>query len=201
MPIRYALLEWFRAAELSCDRAAALLTRDPQAVCRSLMVLSRRRGGRASQPRRVHQAGHGLRGGGSGLERLSRLFQDLNVTHPMPVKRVRELLDWVREGDYDRIVGGEYIRIGEEPPLREEGDAAAAHYGERVKGAFEKAGTSIGEVGDQLVGLAREAQEVGDRLTAGSSRAAGELPMAEGSVAAAAQHTGVDGSLRSARRR
>jgi Zn-dependent protease with chaperone function len=40
MPIRYALLEWFRAAELSCDRAAALLTRDPQAVCRTLMVLS-----------------------------------------------------------------------------------------------------------------------------------------------------------------
>ena len=40
MPIRYALLEWFRAAELSCDRAAALLTRDPQTVCRSLMVLS-----------------------------------------------------------------------------------------------------------------------------------------------------------------
>ena len=60
VPIRYALLEWFRAAELSCDRAAALLTRDPQAVCRTLMVLSRRRGGRAPQPRRVHQAGHGL---------------------------------------------------------------------------------------------------------------------------------------------
>jgi len=40
VPIRYALLEWFRAAELSCDRAAALLTRDPQAVCRTLMVLS-----------------------------------------------------------------------------------------------------------------------------------------------------------------
>ncbi|HKP20432.1 MAG TPA: M48 family metallopeptidase, partial [Thermoleophilaceae bacterium] len=27
LAIRYALLEWFRAAELSCDRAAALLTR------------------------------------------------------------------------------------------------------------------------------------------------------------------------------
>jgi hypothetical protein len=27
---------------------------------------------------------------------------------------------------------------------------AAAHYGERVRGAFDKAGTSIGEVGEQL---------------------------------------------------
>ena len=55
---------------------------------------------------------------GTGLERLSRLLQDLQVTHPLPVKRVRELLDWVREGDYDRIVGGEYMRRGEEPPLQ-----------------------------------------------------------------------------------
>src|SRR6185503_15342443 len=40
LAIQLALLEWFRAAELSCDRAAALVTRDPQAVCRSLMVMS-----------------------------------------------------------------------------------------------------------------------------------------------------------------
>jgi Zn-dependent protease with chaperone function len=150
MPIRYALLEWFRAAELSCDRAAALLTRDPQAVCRSLMVLS---AGAAAEHLNLDafiKQGLDYDEQGTGLERLSRLFQDLNVTHPMPVKRVRELLDWVREGDYDRIVGGEYLRIGDEPPLREEGDSAAAHYGERVKGAFDKAGTSIGEVGEQL---------------------------------------------------
>jgi len=34
LPLRHALLEWYRAAaELSCDRAAALVTRDPVAVC------------------------------------------------------------------------------------------------------------------------------------------------------------------------
>jgi peptidase M48-like protein len=150
MAIRYALLEWFRAAELSCDRAAALLTRDPQAVCRALMVLA---GGAASEQLNLDafiKQGLDYEETGTGVERLSRLFQDLQVTHPLPVKRVRELLDWVREGDYDRIVGGDYIRIGDEPPLREEGDSAAAHYSERVKGAFEKAGTSVGEVGEQL---------------------------------------------------
>ena len=40
LAIQLALMEWFRAAELSCDRAAALVTRDPQAVCRALMVLA-----------------------------------------------------------------------------------------------------------------------------------------------------------------
>ena len=34
------LLEWYRAAELSCDRAATLAVRDPQIVCRTLMVLA-----------------------------------------------------------------------------------------------------------------------------------------------------------------
>jgi len=33
-------MEWFRAAELSCDRAAALVIRDPLAVCRTLMVIA-----------------------------------------------------------------------------------------------------------------------------------------------------------------
>jgi Zn-dependent protease with chaperone function len=149
VPIRYALLEWFRAAELSCDRAAALLTRDPTTVCRSLMVLS---AGAAAEQLNLDAF---LKQGmdyqeGKGVERLSRLWQDLQLTHPMPVKRTHELLSWVRGGEYDRIVGGDYMRIGEEPPLKEERDSAAAHYGERVKGAFEKAGTSISEVGDQL---------------------------------------------------
>ena len=150
VPIRYALLEWFRAAELSCDRAAALLTRDPMAVCRTLMVLS---AGAAAEHLNLDaflKQGLDYSEKGSGVEKLSRLIQDLQVTHPLPVKRVHELLGWVREGDYDRIVGGDYMRIGEEPPLKDERDSAAAHYGERVKGAFEKAGTSVSDVGDQL---------------------------------------------------
>src|SRR5437763_10534452 len=36
--VRAILLEWYRAAELSCDRAATLAVRDPRLVCRTLMV-------------------------------------------------------------------------------------------------------------------------------------------------------------------
>ena len=88
--------------------------------------------------------------GGKGLERLTRLMQDMGLTHPMPVRRVRHLLDWVREGEYDRLVGGDYLRRGEEPPLREEAEAAQAHYADRVSDAFQQAGSSINEVGQQL---------------------------------------------------
>ena len=38
--VRAVLLEWYRAAELSADRAAALVVRDPQIVCRLQMTLS-----------------------------------------------------------------------------------------------------------------------------------------------------------------
>jgi Zn-dependent protease with chaperone function len=150
MAIRLALLEWFRAAELSCDRASALVTRDPQAVCRALMTLA---AGAAADELSLDAfiaQGMDYDEGGSGLERLTRALNDLNVTHPMPVRRVRLLLDWVRSGDYDRLIGGEYIRRGEEAPLREEADGAAVHYGNRVSDAFAAAGSSISDVGDQL---------------------------------------------------
>jgi Zn-dependent protease with chaperone function len=149
LAIELALLEWFRGAELSCDRAAALVTRDPLAVCRTLMVIS---AGEAAQDLNldafIAQATDYEEG--KSLEKLTRLMQDLRVTHPMPVRRVRQLLEWVRAGDYDRIVDGEYIRRGHEPPLRDEADAAQEHYAKRVADAFSQAGSSINEVGQQL---------------------------------------------------
>ena len=145
-----ALMEWFRAAELTCDRAAAVVTRDPLVVCRVLMTLSAGALAEDLDLDAFMAQGLDYRERGSGLERLSRLLIDLNLTHPMPVRRAHELLAWVREGDYDRIVGGDYVRRGEEPPPREEAEAAGRHYAERVKGAFRDAGESLADAGKQL---------------------------------------------------
>lgn len=150
LAIRTALLEWSRAAELSCDRAAALVTRDPMAVCRALMTIA---GGEAVDELNLDafmKQGLDYREKGSGLERLTRLFTHLNITHPMPVRRTHELLNWVRSGDYDRITDGEYVRRGQEPPLREEAEAAQDHYAQRVREAFQDVSDSISDVGQQL---------------------------------------------------
>jgi Zn-dependent protease with chaperone function len=150
LAIQLALLEWFRGAELSCDRAAALVTRDPMAVCRALMVIT---AGEAAEDLSLDAfvaQSMQYSEGGKSLERLTRLMHDLGLTHPMPVRRVRLLLEWVRAGEYDRIVDGDYIRRGHEPPLREEADAAQEHYAKRVADAFQQAGSSINEVGQQL---------------------------------------------------
>src|SRR3954468_8982955 len=150
MAVRAARLEWARAAELTCDRGAAVVTRQPMAVCRSLMALA---GGEATDQLNLDAfiaQGLDYREKGSGLEKLTRLFIDLGITHPMPVRRIHELLKWVREGEYDRIVDGSYIKRGGEQPPPEEADAAGSHYGDRVRDAFRGAGESVQEVGQQL---------------------------------------------------
>lgn len=150
MPLRAALMEWYRSAELSCDRAAALVTRDPLTVCRVLMVLAA--GGEAKRLDLdvfMKQAQE-YREGGKGLERLSRMLLDLNVSHPMPVRRIHELMEWVASGEYDRIVGGSYMRRDEPLHPRAEAGDAVSHYAERFKNVFRDAGESINDVGQQL---------------------------------------------------
>ncbi len=154
--VRAALLEWSRAAELSCDRAAALVTRDPELVCRTLMLLA---AGTAADQLDLSQfmaQAQDYDAGGAGLDRISRRLLDLNVTHPMPVRRARELMAWVRAGDYDRIVGGEFVRRGEEADARTEAGEAAAHYAERFRAAFKDAGDAVGGAAEQLADWLRK---------------------------------------------
>jgi Zn-dependent protease with chaperone function len=162
LAIQLALLEWWRAAELSCDRAAALMTRDPQAVCRALMTIAAGEEVENLSLDAFIAQGMEYSEGGSGLERMTKLMQDLRLTHPMPVRRVKMLLDWVREGDYDRMARGDYLRVGEEPSASEEASEAGAFYGERISGAFAQAGSSIADVGQQLGDWLKRTRGAGD---------------------------------------
>jgi Zn-dependent protease with chaperone function len=149
-PLRHALLEWYRAAELSCDRAAALVTRDPVAVCHLLMVIAAGAEAERLDLDVFMAQGSEYNEKGSGLERLTRLLMNLNLTHPMPVRRIHELMQWVKSGDYDRIVNGSYVTRDEPPRPRAEASDAVAHYAERFRNTFRDAGESIGDVGKQL---------------------------------------------------
>ena len=150
LAVQHALLEWSRATELTCDRAAAIVTRDPRVVCKMLMTMSA--GAKADDLNLdafMRQAMEYTETG-EGLDRLQRLLTDLRQTHSLPVKRVHELLAWVRSGEYDRIVGGDYVKRGEERPAREEAADAAAHYSERFKDLFRETGEHVNSAGKQL---------------------------------------------------
>ncbi len=145
----YALLEWARAAELSSDRAAALVMGDPLAPCRVLMRLA---GGALpgmnfdaflAQAASYHDEE-------DLFSRHARFWTELNLTHPMAVRRVQELTEWVESGDYQRICDGDYPRRGQEPEPSEEFQAAVAHYRERFSRVLDRVAGGVQVVGRQV---------------------------------------------------
>jgi Zn-dependent protease with chaperone function len=150
LAVKLALLEWFRAAELSCDRAATLVNRDPLVTSRTLMVIA---GGMSSRKLNLdaflRQAAE-YEEWEPGWDKLSRMRIELGRTHAFPVRRVSELMKWVRSGEYDRIVGGEYIRRGDPVDVRAEAGDAADHYAERFRALFKEAGAGVSGAGDKV---------------------------------------------------
>jgi Zn-dependent protease with chaperone function len=149
--IRSVLLEWFRAAELSSDRAATLVNRDPLTTCRTLMVLS---AGTKSQRLnldaflRQAQEYHEWE---SGWDRWSRRFTELNLTHSFPVRRVAELTAWVRSGEYDTIIGGTYPKRTDPPKdPREHAGAAYQYYRERFQKFLEETGGNLTKAAERI---------------------------------------------------
>jgi Zn-dependent protease with chaperone function len=146
MGIRLALLEWYRAAELTADRAAAVVVRDPLVVCRLLMAMA------AGLPSNRLDLGAFIEQGRAyrdeeGWGRLTRMRTELGLTHPHPVRRVHELMTWVQSGAYDRIASGEYVRRGQEPDWRAETDAATQHYTERFRDFMSEATDGLSRLG------------------------------------------------------
>jgi Zn-dependent protease with chaperone function len=155
-PVRTALMEWGRATELSADRAAAIVTRDPLVVCRTLMSLAAGAMVDELDLDVFMRQGLDYVEGGGGLERLTRLMLDLGVTHPLPVKRTHELMAWVRSGEFDRIVGSsEYPRRDDPVDPRNDGGEAVSFYAERIRDAFRDAGESVNSAGQQIAGWLR----------------------------------------------
>src|SRR3954454_23521980 len=159
LAIRLALLEWFRAAELSCDRAATLVNRSPMSTCQTMMVMA---GGAASRKLSldsfVKQANEYVEWE-PGWDKLMRFGRELTMTHPYPVLRVSELMKWVRSGDYDRIMSGEYRRRDQKADAREEAADASDYYSDKFKTIFKEAGEGVSNVGDKTSAAADKITE------------------------------------------
>jgi Zn-dependent protease with chaperone function len=106
LTMRYALLAWARRAELSCDRAALLVTQDPHVVGRTMMKLA---GGTFAskvdyelflEQGRDFQKNYDEKA-------LDRFWADIitaGLSHPFPVWRVSEVLKWVESGEYENLL-------------------------------------------------------------------------------------------------
>lgn len=107
LTMRYALLAWARRAELSCDRAALLVTQDPHVVGRTMMKLS---GGTFASKVDYEQFLEQGRDFQKNYDEkaLDRFWADIitaSMSHPFPVWRVSEIVKWVESGEYKSLIG------------------------------------------------------------------------------------------------
>ena len=101
-----ALLAWARKAELSCDRAALLVTQDPHVIGRTMMKLC---GGTFAskidydlflEQAREFQKNY-------DEKKLDKFWADIlsaGLSHPFPIWRVSEILKWVEDGEYEELM-------------------------------------------------------------------------------------------------
>jgi Zn-dependent protease with chaperone function len=113
MPIQMALLEWARKAEFSADRAAILVTQNPEAVFSTLFKLT---GGspkifeQMDREEYLKQAEEYDRPDAGKLDKFYRTMLEAGKTHPIPVLRAREALRYGETDEYKAILEGRYTR-------------------------------------------------------------------------------------------
>ena len=136
LPIQLALLEWSRKAELSSDRAGLLATQDPVASMNVFLKLAG--GGKAEETNLavfMEQAREYETMGGP-MDKVYKIINQLNLTHPFHTLRAAELQHWIKDGEYDKILEGHYTHRGEEEedrPLTQDVSEAAVHYAKSAK--------------------------------------------------------------------
>ena len=104
--ISSALLAWARKAELSCDRAALLVTQDPHVIGRTMMKLA---GGTFAskidydlfleQGRQFQRDCEE-----KALDKFWAQVVNAGRSHPFPIWRVGEILEWVESGQYQELM-------------------------------------------------------------------------------------------------
>ncbi|MFH1808803.1 MAG: M48 family metalloprotease [Pseudomonadota bacterium] len=118
LPLQLGLMWWDRCAELTADRAALLAVRRPEVVLHLLMKIA---GGAPSLLEQLNfeaflQQADRLdkMSADSGWARALMLVQEMFRSHPFPVYRAKEIVDWVSSGNYLEILDGEYRRRSDE---------------------------------------------------------------------------------------
>jgi Zn-dependent protease with chaperone function len=149
--VLFALMEWYRKAELSADRAGALSVQRPDAGMRTMLKLAGGGGdGETNLPEFIRQADEYRQGGDLG-DQVFKVLNLLGARHPFPVLRVAELRDWYEAGEYDRILRGEYPRRGDDPrPYSEDLAAAARTYAADARESFASASDAARRVVDSF---------------------------------------------------
>ena len=181
--IIWALEEWYRKSELSCDRAGLLAGQDVEAARRALMkTAGGSRLGELSHDA-FHQQAHEYDAVPDVRDGLLKLLQLQGNTHPFAVIRFAELDRWAADGDYRNILAGNYPRREDDPD---------ASVGDEVKAAARAYQDSWNRSSDPLIGavrgVAETAASTGQRIFGNRNRRDDELTVTAAGRADAPDH-------------
>lgn len=104
--INSALLAWARRAELSCDRAAMLTVQDPHVVGRVMMKLAGGTSASKIDYEEFLEQGREFKKtcDDKALDKFWATIINAGQTHPFPIWRVSEVLDWAESGEYEEVM-------------------------------------------------------------------------------------------------
>ncbi len=156
MPFQLALLEWYRKAELSSDRAGLLGIQNDKDAMRTFMKMAGGDGGKDQMDLDSFMAqASEYEVDSSAWDTILKILATAFRDHPFATLRAAELQRWVASGEYQAILNGSYIRRGGEGdrPLSDDYVDAAGYYGDRAKDAID----SLGGMFDRARGAFSEA--------------------------------------------
>lgn len=151
--LNYAYYEWFRAAELSCDRGGYLACQNFTASCKALMKLagsSQRYVNELNLDEFIAQSKDFQDAGSEALGMVQKIILSNGRSHPWSVSRVHALIKFNESGEYDQVIARTAPRkeVPEPSPMLEGTGAAAADAAKSAaKGAMAGIGKGLGKFG------------------------------------------------------
>jgi Zn-dependent protease with chaperone function len=152
-----ALMEWFRKAELTADRAGLLCGQDPAAALRQHVFMA---GGTSMsdidipefmQQAKEYEEVDDIR------DSILKLMTVEGMSHPFAVVRAAQLQRWAASEEYRAILAGDYLRRADDQPsssMMEDIKSAGRSYKESWSGSSDPLAKVLNDVGEAVSGAA-----------------------------------------------
>ncbi|GAB1514590.1 M48 family metallopeptidase [Actinophytocola sp. KF-1] len=152
-----ALMEWFRKAELTADRAGLLCSQDPAAALRQHVYMA---GGASMSdidiPEFMQQAKE-YEDVDDIRDSILKLMTVENMSHPFAVVRAAQLQRWAASEEYRAILAGDYLRRADDQPsssMMADIKAAGRSYKESWSNSTDPLAKVLADVGEAVSGAA-----------------------------------------------
>ena len=150
LPFQMALLEWYRKAEFSADRAGLLGVQDLRVAASAQLKLSGGKGGddTIDVDAFLQQASEYETDGGA-WDKALKLMNTVWRSHPFGTVRAAEMARWSTSDQYREILAGNYPRRGDpKRPLADDMSEAGGYYKEQAKQAVDEVTAAVGRAKD-----------------------------------------------------